>query len=120
MKIMVVDDAAFMRLTLEKIFISAGHEVIQAKDPVEALMLYQEHKPDLVTMDITMPEMNGVEGVKKLKEIDPNARVIMISAMGQQSMVRDAIKAGALDFVVKPFQPERILTAINRAVQKNI
>lgn len=120
MKILVVDDAAFMRLTLEKIFVKAGHEVIQAKNPIDALKLYQEHKPDLVTMDITMPEMNGIEGVIKLKEIDPKARIIMISAMGQESMVRDAINAGALDFVVKPFQPERILAAIKRAVQKNI
>jgi two-component system chemotaxis response regulator CheY len=119
MKIMVVDDAAFMRLTLEKIFVKAGHEVIQAKNPVEALTLYQEQRPDLVTMDITMPEMDGIEAVGKLKEIDPGARVIMISAMGQESMVSDAIKVGASDFVVKPFQPERILAAINRAVQKN-
>lgn len=119
MKIMVVDDAAFMRLTLEKIFVKAGHEVIQAKNPVDALALYQEQRPDLVTMDITMPEMNGVEGVSKLKEIDPGARVIMISAMGQESLVREAISAGALDFVVKPFQPERILAAVSRAVRKN-
>jgi len=119
MKIMVVDDAAFMRLTLEKIFVKAGHEVIHAKNAVEALTLYQEQRPDLVTMDITMPEMDGIEGVNKLKAIDPHARIIMISAMGQESMVREAINAGAVDFVVKPFQPERILAAINRAIQKN-
>jgi len=119
MKIMVVDDAAFMRLTLEKIFAKSGHEVIQAKNALEALTLYQEHRPDLVTMDITMPEINGIEVVSKLKEIDPNVRVIMISAMGQESMVREAISAGALDFVVKPFQPERILAAVSRAVRKN-
>lgn len=115
MKILVVDDAAFMRITLEKIFKKAGYEVIQANNALIALELYQEHSPDMVTMDVTMPEMDGIEAVHKLKEIDPGARVIMISAMGQESMVGDAIKAGASDFVVKPFQPERILAAVARA-----
>lgn len=118
MKILVVDDVAFMRITLEKILKKAGHDVIQAGSALAALDLYKEHQPDLVTMDITMPEMDGIEAVHKLKEIDPNAQVVMISAMGQESMVGDAIKAGALDFVVKPFQPERILAAVARAEQK--
>lgn len=118
MKILVVDDAAFMRMTLDKIFRNAGHEVIQATNALLALELYQEHRPDLVTMDITMPEMDGIEAVRKLKKIDPGARVVMISAMGQESMVGDAIRAGAMDFVVKPFQPERILAAVARAEQR--
>lgn len=88
------------------------------KNPIDALELYKEHKPDLVTMDITMPEMDGIEAVRKLKKIDPGARVIMISAMGQESMVSDAIGAEASDFVVKPFRPEQILAAVNRAMLK--
>ena len=115
LKILVVDDAAFMRVTLDKILRKAGHEVIQATSGYNALELYQESNPDLVTMDITMPDMDGIEAVQKIKEIDPGARVVMISAMGQESMVGDAIKAGAMDFVVKPFQPERILAAVARA-----
>lgn len=114
-KILVVDDAAFMRMRLEKILTVAGHEVIQAGNATAALEIYREHRPDLVTMDITMPEMDGMAGLRLLKKIDPGAKVIIISAMGQVSMVGEAIKAGAIDFVVKPFQPERILAAVARA-----
>ncbi len=80
--------------------------------------LYKQHKPDLVTMDITMPEMNGIEGVKAIRKIDPNANVIMCSAMGQQAMVMEAIQAGAKDFIVKPFQQDRILQAIERVMAR--
>ncbi len=116
MKILVVDDAAFMRIRLEKILSGAGHEVIQAENAATALTLYQEHTPDLVTMDITMPEIDGIQAIGLLKKIDPAAKVIVISAMGQKSMVGEAIKAGAKDFVVKPFEPERIIAAVTRAV----
>ena len=116
MKILVVDDAAFMRFRLEKILTTAGHEVIQAENAAVALNIYREQRPDLVTMDITMPDIDGIKATYLLKKVDPGAKVIVISAMGQKSMVGEAIRAGAKDFVVKPFEPERILAAVARAV----
>lgn len=112
-KILVVDDAAFMRMMLKDILVKGGHEVVgEAANGFEAIKQYNELNPDLVTMDITMPEMEGIEAVRRIREGDPNATVIMCSAMGQQGMVVEAIKAGAKDFVVKPFQAERVLEAI--------
>lgn len=117
MKVLVVDDTAFIRIRLQKILTAAGHEVIQAENAAVAVGIYQEQKPDLVTMDITMPDIDGIKAISLLKRVDPEVKVIVISAMGQKSMVGEAIKAGAKDFVVKPFEPERILTAVSRAVR---
>ncbi len=116
-RVLIVDDAAFMRMMIKNILTKNGFEVVgEASNGLEAVKLYQELKPDLVTMDITMPEMDGIEALKKIKEIDPNAKVIMVSAMGQQQLVIEAIQAGARDFIVKPFQPDRLLEAVNKAL----
>ena len=115
MKILIVDDAVFMRLMLKKILVGEGHECFEAGSGTEAIQRYQEVRPDLVTMDITMPDMDGITAVKQIKQLDPHARFLMCSAMGQQSMVMDAIRAGASDFIVKPFKPERVIEALNKA-----
>ncbi len=116
-KVLIVDDAAFMRMLLKDIVTKAGFEVVgEASNGKEAVEKYKELKPDVVTMDITMPEMNGIEAVKEIKKIDPNANIIMVSAMGQQAMVIEAIQAGAKDFIVKPFQPARVIEALKKAV----
>ncbi|MNI26997.1 Chemotaxis protein CheY [compost metagenome] len=116
-RILVVDDAAFMRMMLKDILIKGGHEVVgEAENGIVAIQKYTELKPDLVTMDITMPEMEGIEAVKGIKKNDPAARVIMCSAMGQQLMVVQAIQAGAKDFIVKPFQADRVLESVKKAL----
>jgi two-component system chemotaxis response regulator CheY len=116
-RILVVDDAAFMRMMLKDILTKNGYEVCgEGANGNEAVAKYEEFKPDLVTLDITMPEMDGINALKKIKSIDPNCKVIMCSAMGQQSMVIDAIQAGAKDFIVKPFQPDRVIEAIKKAI----
>ncbi|MDQ0203769.1 response regulator [Pectinatus haikarae] len=116
-KVLVVDDAAFMRMMVKDILSKNGYEIVgEAENGAVALAKYQELKPDLVTMDITMPEMDGITAVKEIKKADPNAKVIMCSAMGQQAMVIEAIQAGARDFIVKPFQPDRVLEAVRKAV----
>ena len=116
-KKLIVDDAAFMRMMIKDILTKNGYEVVaEAANGVEAVELYKSHQPDLVTMDITMPEMDGIEAVKQIKAVNPAAKVIMCSAMGQQSMVMDAIKAGANDFIVKPFQADRVLEAVKKIV----
>jgi two-component system chemotaxis response regulator CheY len=118
-RIMVVDDTAFMRTMLRNILIEMGHDVVaEASNGQEALSLYAFMKPDLVIMDITMPDMNGIEAVQRLKQMDSNAKIMMCSAMGQQGMVTRAIKAGALDFIVKPFQKERVIMAVVDALSK--
>ncbi|OEG00412.1 two-component system response regulator [Vulcanibacillus modesticaldus] len=115
--ILVVDDAAFMRMMIKEILTKNGYEVVgEAGDGAEAIEKYKELKPDLVTMDITMPEKDGIEALKEIKQLDPNAKVIMCSAMGQQAMVIDAITAGAKDFIVKPFQADRVIEAISKAL----
>jgi two-component system chemotaxis response regulator CheY len=115
--ILIVDDAAFMRMMLRDILIKGGHEVVgEAANGLEAIDQYGKLKPDLVTMDITMPEMEGIEALKRIKTDDPKARIIMCSAMGQQGMVVQAIQAGAKDFVVKPFQGDRVLEAVSKAL----
>jgi two-component system chemotaxis response regulator CheY len=114
-KVLVVDDAKFMRMTLSNILNQAGHEVIgEGENGKEAVSLYRELKPDLVTLDITMPEMSGLEAVREIKKEFPSAKVIMCSAMGQKKMVVEAIEAGAKDFIVKPFDEARVVDAINR------
>lgn len=115
--ILVVDDAAFMRMMIKDILTKNGFNVVgEAENGAQAVEKYAELKPDLVTMDITMPEMDGISALKKIKESDPNAKILMCSAMGQQAMVIDAIQAGAKDFIVKPFQADRVLEAIQKAL----
>lgn len=117
-KIMIVDDAAFMRSMLKDMLKSGGFEIIaEATNGEEAVHMFKKVRPDLVTMDITMPEMDGIAALTEIKKIDPQAKVIMCSAMGQQKMVIDAIQAGAKDFVVKPFNKDRVLEAINKVLK---
>lgn len=116
-RVLIVDDAAFMRMMIKDILEKNGFEVIgEASNGLKAVEFYKKDKPDIVTMDITMPDMDGIQAVKAIKEFDPAAKVIMCSAMGQQSMVMDAIRAGARDFIVKPFQADRVLEAIKKAI----
>jgi len=115
-KALIVDDAAFMRVTLKNVLEPAGFEIEEAENGQVAVEKYQEFKPDVVTMDITMPEMDGIEAVKKIVGSDPGAKVVMVSALGQESMVKDAILAGAKDFIVKPFQPDRVLDAVKKVI----
>ncbi|WP_313891256.1 response regulator [Psychrobacillus sp.] len=116
-RILIVDDAAFMRMMIKDILSKNGFEVVgEAADGVQAIEKYNELKPDLVTMDITMPEMDGIAALKEIKSKNPNAIIIMCSAMGQQAMVIDAIQAGAKDFIVKPFQADRVIEAISKAL----
>ena len=117
--ILIVDDAAFMRMTIKKMVAAHGHTVVaEAENGVEAVRKYMECKPDVVLLDITMPEMNGVDALKRIKEQDPEAKVVICSAMGQQTMVAEAIQSGAKDFVVKPFQEDRLIAAIERVIKK--
>lgn len=117
-RILIVDDAAFMRMMLKDILTKNGFEVVaEAADGAQAIEKFIETKPDLVTMDITMPEMDGIAALKELRRIDPDAKVIMVSAMGQQAMVIDAIQAGAIDFIVKPFQAERVIEAVTKVLK---
>ena len=116
-KILIVDDAAFMRMMIKDILEKNGFEVVgEAADGAQAVEKYGELKPDLVTMDITMPEMDGIQAVKEIKKINGEARVVMCSAMGQQAMVIEAIQAGAKDFIVKPFQADRVVEAVKKAL----
>jgi two-component system chemotaxis response regulator CheY len=116
-RVLIVDDAAFMRMMVKDILSKNGYEIVgEAENGLKAVEKWQELKPDLTTMDITMPEMDGITAVKEIKKLDPSAKVIMCSAMGQQAMVVEAIQAGARDFIVKPFQPDRVLEAVRKAV----
>lgn len=116
-RILIVDDAAFMRMMIKDILVKNGYEVVgEASDGAQAIDKYKELNPDLVTMDITMPEVDGIAALKEIRSIDPNAKIIMCSAMGQQAMVIDAIQAGAKDFIVKPFQADRVLEAIKKTL----
>jgi two-component system chemotaxis response regulator CheY len=117
-KILVVDDAAFMRMMIKDILVKNGYEVVgEASNGAEAVVRFRELEPDLVTMDITMPEMDGITALKEIKKTHPQARIVMCSAMGQQAMVLEAIQAGARDFVVKPFQADRVLDAVKKALR---
>lgn len=113
-KILVVDDAAFMRLRATKLLVEAGHQVFEAENGRLAVDAYMRERPDCVLMDITMPEMDGIEALGEIRAKDPHARIAMLTAMGQQAIVMDAIKRGARDFIVKPFAPDRILAAVNK------
>ena len=116
-RVLVVDDAAFMRKVLGDALASGGHEVVgQASNGAEAVERFQELRPELTTLDITMPEKDGLEALREIVAADPGARVIMCSALGQEAKVLEAIKSGAKDFVVKPFQAPRVLEAIDKAL----
>lgn len=116
-RILVVDDAAFMRMMLKNMLTKAGFEIAgEASNGKHAIEAYKECHPDLVLMDITMPEMDGIEALRNIKKINPNAKVVMCSAMGQQAMVMDAIKYGANDFVVKPFNNVRVLESLKKVL----
>ncbi|MGV8146358.1 MAG: response regulator [Alkaliphilus sp.] len=115
--ILIVDDAAFMRMMIKDVLTKNGFDVIgEAENGVKAVEKYKELTPDLTIMDITMPELDGIQAVKQIKKHDPNATVIMCSAMGQQAMVIEAIQAGAKDFIVKPFQADRVIEAVKKAL----
>ncbi|GFN36420.1 response regulator [Tepidimicrobium xylanilyticum] len=116
--ILIVDDASFMRMMIKDILIKNGFEVVgEAENGAIAVEKYKELNPELVIMDITMPEMDGIQAVKEIININPNAKIIMCSAMGQQAMVIEAIQAGAKDFIVKPFQHERVVEAVKKALR---
>ena len=116
-RVLIVDDAAFMRKLLIDALTSGGHEVIgEAGNGIEAVALYQELKPELTTLDITMPEKDGLTALAEIMVIDPTAKVIMCSALGQEGKVLEAVKLGAKDFVVKPFQAPRVLEAVEKAL----
>ena len=116
-RILIVDDASFMRMMLKDILTKNGYDIVgEAENGVKAVEKYVELKPDLVTMDITMPEMDGIASLKNIRSADGNAKVVMCSAMGQQAMVIEAIQAGARDFIVKPFQADRVLEAVKKVI----
>ncbi|MCI9662968.1 MAG: response regulator [Lachnospiraceae bacterium] len=115
--ILIVDDAAFMRMMIKDILTKNGYNVAgEAENGAKAMEKYNELKPDLVLMDITMPEVDGIQALKNIKASDPNAKIIMCSAMGQQAMVIEAIQSGAKDFIVKPFQADRVLEAVKKVI----
>lgn len=113
-KVLVVDDAQFMRMRCARLLTENGFEVVEAENGAQAIQAYQQHKPDVVLMDITMPEMDGLTALKEIRSRHPEARVAMLTALGQQGIVIEAIKSGARDFIVKPFDTERVLTAVRK------
>ncbi|KAE9637049.1 MAG: two-component system, chemotaxis family, chemotaxis protein CheY [Epulopiscium sp.] len=116
-KILIVDDAAFMRMMIKDILTKNGYEIAaEAENGAKAVEKFKELSPDLVIMDITMPEMDGIQAVREIKKIDGNATIIMCSAMGQQAMVIESIQAGAKDFIVKPFQADRVVEAVKKVI----
>jgi two-component system chemotaxis response regulator CheY len=117
--VMIVDDALFMRMMIRDILSKDGFEVVaEAENGIEAVEKYKETRPDIVTMDIVMPEMDGIEAVRQIMKIDPNARILMCSAMGQQPLVVEALEAGAKDFIIKPFQPSKVIEAVEKALKE--
>lgn len=116
-RILVCDDSAFMRMMLKKVLIDNGHEIVgEAGDGMEAVQLYRQHKPDLATMDITMPKMDGIQAVAHIHEENPLARIIMVTALGQRTIITDALKAGASDFIIKPFDADQIIATIKKVL----
>ena len=116
-KILLVDDAGFMRMMIKNYLTKAGYtDFVEGEDGQRAVELYQQEKPDLVIMDITMPNLDGIGALKEIKKIDPGAKVVMCSAMGQESMVMEAITLGAMDFIVKPSKQERIVQTVNKVL----
>jgi len=120
-RVLVVDDAIFMRRMISEILEENGMEVVgEADTGASAVKLYSELKPDLVTMDIIMPEMNGIDAVKEIMAIDSQARIVMCSALGQQALVQEAISAGAKDFLIKPFNPSRVVEVVTKVLGQSI
>lgn len=116
-KVLVCDDSAFMRMMLKRLLVEEGHEVVgEAGDGKQAVLLHRQHKPDLTTMDITMPNMNGIEAVQVIHDEDPLAKIIMVTALGQKAIITDALKAGASDFIVKPFEPQQVKETIQKVL----
>lgn len=116
-RILVCDDSAFMRMMLKKVLVDNGHEIVgEAGDGMEAVQLYRQHKPDLATMDITMPKMDGIQAVAHIHEENPLARIIMVTALGQRGIITDALKAGASDFIVKPFDNDQIIATLKKVL----
>jgi len=113
-KVLVVDDAEFVRVRTGSFLSQKGYEIVEAADGAQAVEKYQAEQPDVVLMDITMPVMDGISAVRAIRELDPQARIIMCSAVGQKSMVIESLKAGAKDFVLKPFQPEKLLQTLEK------
>jgi two-component system chemotaxis response regulator CheY len=117
-KILIAEDSAYMRTILKDVLLRNGYDVVgEAENGKEAVALYGKLRPDIVTMDITMPEMDGIEALKAIKETYPSARIVMVSAMGQQNLVIEAIRLGAADFFIKPLQSERVVEALDRAMK---
>jgi two-component system chemotaxis response regulator CheY len=112
--ILIVDDAEFLRVRISKMLVGEGLEVTEAENGLKAIESYKSKKPDLVLMDVTMPEMDGLTALKELRKLDPNAKVVMLTALGQESVVLEAVKSGAKDFIVKPFDRDRVMSAINK------
>lgn len=115
--ILVVDDAAFMRMMIRDILAKEGYTIHEAVNGRDAIEKFDEVQPDLVTMDITMPELDGISALRTIRESNPSARILMVSAMGQQKMIVEALEAGALDFLVKPFQPTKVLETVKKCLQ---
>ncbi len=120
MKIMVVDDALFMRISIKNVLSKYGYEIIEAESGEIAIEKYKQFNPDIVTMDITMPKMTGIDALKEIIKFDKNANVIMLSALGQETIVMEAMKLGAKDFIVKPIKDDRVNAAIERVLKKSI
>jgi two-component system, chemotaxis family, chemotaxis protein CheY len=112
--ILIVDDAEFLRLRISKMLTESGHEVLEAENGIQAISIYKSEAPDIILMDITMPEMDGLTALREIRAQDPKAKIVMLTALGQESIVLEAIKAGAKDFVVKPFERDRVMSAINK------
>lgn len=118
-RVLIVDDALFMRTMLRDIFCAAGWQVVaEADNGEQAIEQYHSHQPDLVTMDVVMPEMGGIDALKKILSQDPSARIVVCSALGQKKLILEAIQAGAKDFIVKPFQQEQVLEVVDRVVSE--
>lgn len=117
-KILITDDTLFMRVTLKGILGANGFsDIIEASNGEEAVSKFQEHQPDLVLMDITMPIMDGIAATRRIREIDPQAKIVICSAMGQKEMVMEAVQAGAMDFIVKPFQTDRVIESVRKLAE---
>ena len=114
-KVLIVDDAAFMRISIKNMLTKNGYEIVgEAENGAIGVQMFKDLQPDIVTMDINMPEMSGLDALKEITKLDPKAKVVMVSAMGQEAMVREAIVSGAKGFIVKPFKEEGILAAIKK------
>ena len=118
-RILVADDASFMRQMIREIVEEEGHEVVaEASDGIEAIEQFKKHRPDVVTMDIVMPRRSGIDAVKGILEVDPTACVVMCSALGQETLVQEALQAGARDFIVKPFKPDAVTATLRKVLEK--